>query len=309
MRKIVITGATSFLAIPLIHLLLKNGDFIYAIIRPSSKNLARLPVSLNLKIIELDLKQYSELPNRVDDKIDVFYHMAWEGIRGFDRNDSIKQMINYSASIKAIETAIALGAHTYIGAGSQAEYGIKSGPVFENMIEVPDTEYGKYKLKSKQECETLAQKNNIKFIWPRIFSAYGEYDFPHSLLMTCIQKMLKNEPVLLTECSQQWNYINAKDVANALFLFGLSNCQPGVYNVASKNSRILKHYILEMKDILESSSKLIFGAIPYNSQGKVNLDPKIDKIKNELHWSEQISFRDGIIRLAKIMNEISINDV
>ena len=36
LRKVVATGATSLIALPLLKKLINNGDFVYAVIRPAS---------------------------------------------------------------------------------------------------------------------------------------------------------------------------------------------------------------------------------------------------------------------------------
>ena len=58
MKKIVVTGATSFIGVHLIQALLKKNCFIYAVVRPKSININRLPKSFKLKVIELDINVY-----------------------------------------------------------------------------------------------------------------------------------------------------------------------------------------------------------------------------------------------------------
>jgi nucleoside-diphosphate-sugar epimerase len=99
--------------------------------------------------------------------------------------------LNYIATIKALQVAKELNSAVFIGAGSQSEYGSINGPVDENQLENPVTEYGRFKLKSKQDCENFAKQEDMKFIWTRIFSVYGEYDYENTLIMSCIKKMKK----------------------------------------------------------------------------------------------------------------------
>ena len=60
--KILITGATSIIAVPLIKSLLAQKHEIYAMIRPGSVNAGRLEELKPLKIIELDLNNSDMLP-------------------------------------------------------------------------------------------------------------------------------------------------------------------------------------------------------------------------------------------------------
>lgn len=294
MRKIVVTGATSFIAVHLLKKLLAYGDYVYAIVRPNSKNLYRLPKNKNIKVIELDLKYIDQLSKYIFEDIDILYHFAWEGIRGTARDDIELQRSNYVATEKVINAAKELNSAVFIGAGSQAEYGNIDGLIYEEQLENPATQYGKFKLKSKQYCEEYSKQENIRFIWLRIFSAYGEYDYRNSLIMSCIEKMKKNEVIPLTLCIQKWDYVYVGDIATALLKFGLVKCNNGVYNIGSGQTRILKDYIFELKEILKSSSELKFGAVQYGRTGIPNIEPQIDKINRELRWFPQVSFREGI---------------
>lgn len=298
MRKVVVTGATSFIAVPLIQRLVNNGDYVYAVVRPNSKNLSRIPKHINIKIIEINLDNIENLISFIDEEINVFYHLAWEGIRGNLRNNVDVQIKNYLSSIKVFNIANKLSASIFIGAGSQAEYGIIDGPITEEVIEQPNTEYGRYKLKAMQDCESIAKGVGVKLIWPRIFSVYGEFDYSKSLIMTCIEQMRSNKMIQLTECTHIWNYIYVKDVAEALYLFGVIDCESGVYNIAGANSRVLKDILLDLKGILESKSVLMFGAIPYDNLA-INIYPKIDKIQKAINWKPETTFEDGINNIVK----------
>lgn len=268
MKNVVITGATSFIGVHLINECIKNNCNIFAVVRPHSKNLARIPDHKLVNVIELDKNEIEKITDKVSNrKIDMFYHLAWEGTRVPYRDDPKIQENNYLCAIKAINAAKVLGCNTFIGTGSQAEYGLCSGKVDENYPKNPHTEYGKYKLKAYDELMKIAQKNNMKYIWIRIFSAYGVLDYENTLIMSCLKKMVNNEPIPMTECIQKWNYINVEDVAKILYLFSEKDCENGAYNIASDDYRQLSEFVKEMKKICNSKSQLQFGAIPYNSEG------------------------------------------
>ena len=54
--NIVITGATSFIALKVIERFLKDESIvIYAVVRPSSRNMYKLPKNKRVHIVELDM--------------------------------------------------------------------------------------------------------------------------------------------------------------------------------------------------------------------------------------------------------------
>lgn len=299
MKKVVITGATSFIGVHLIQEWLKKEDCkIYAVIRPNSQNKKRIPPDKRICIIECAMEHYDMLNQKIE-SVDYFFHLAWKGARAPYRDDIEMQHNNYECAIKAMEMSESMGCQFFLGTGSQAEYGITSGLVNEQYPCDPNTAYGREKLHACIDLKSMADKSGIRFIWTRIFSIYGRYDYPKTLFMTALEKMCKNETVEMTAGIQLWDYLNVEDAARAMVLLADSECNSGIYNLASGEYRPLRDFIIEMKETLHSKSLLKFGAIPYGVSGPVNLTPDVHKIKCAISWAPQISFEEGIRSLWK----------
>lgn len=293
MKNVFITGATSFIGVNLINKLLSEDYNVFAIIRQNSSKKNQLPKSKNLSIIELDMENIVNLPNLTDKKCDVFYHLAWNGTRGFTRDDKELQESNYNYSVNVLKTAINMGTSVFISAGSQAEYGLHENQVLETTEEVPVTEYGKAKLEFCNFAKDYCLKNNVRFIEPRFFSLYGYGDFENTLIISIISKMLKNEDVDLTECIQLWNFLHIDDAVNALIKLQESNVS-GVFNFGSDDTRILKDFIFEIYKLTNSKSKLNFGVIPYANGNIINVNPSIKKLRKSINWEPVVSFQKGV---------------
>lgn len=296
MKKVVITGATGFIGVHIVKRFLMDGVWVYAVVRPKSPNKKRLPENSNMHYIELEMDDIGQLAEKVPVSIDCFIHLAWEGTRAPYRDDKALQKRNVLHAIKAMEAAKQLNVSCFIGCGSQAEYGICSGRVDETYQCKPVTEYGKAKYRACNELKKMAEAWGIRFIWTRIFSVYGRYDYPGTLIMSCLDKMLKNEPVRVTECIQLWDYVYVGDVADAFVKLLESVSAEGIYNVASGSTRLLKEYIEQMKRITGSQSIIEYGALPYGKEGPISLNPVVSKLE-KAGWSAVTSFEKGIQQL------------
>lgn len=300
MKKIVITGATSFIGTHLIKEMSRLGKYdIYAIIRPHSVNKYRLDSIYGIHVVECSLADMDKLSDKLPEQIDVFYHLAWEGARRPHRDDAVLQKNNYNAAIKAFTLATAKKCQVFVGAGSQAEYGKTVGAITEDYPTNPITEYGKYKLKAYQDISSLGNESGVAVKWPRIFSAYGRYDYPGTLLMSAIEKFQRNEPLDMTEGVQNWNYLYVRDIAKMLILIGTEKCEDGVYNFASKDNRPLCEYIKELKSVMKSNSDVNFGAVSYGSEGVISFEPIVDKFLKNFHKMKFTLFSNGIQELIK----------
>lgn len=302
MKTILITGATSFIGLNLLNYLL-NDYKIIAIVRSNSQKLEKLPVNVNLSVVELNLEKYDKLPLIITENIYGFIHLAWNGTRGADRENIEIQKLNYKYSISALHSAAKLNAKIFMSAGSQAEYGLQNNIITENTVPKSVTAYGKSKLKFYEYGMEFCKNNNIKFVEPRFFSLYGPGDYEGTLIMSMLDKMLKNEPCDLTDCTQKWNFLNIKDaVAGMKILLESKLVKSGAYNFASNDTRELKNFLLEMKAITKSNSKLNFGAIPHNDSGKYGINPDVTKLL-ATGWKPEVSFENGI---KKLINNIRV---
>ena len=294
MKTILITGATSFIGQHLINSLIDDYKIV-AVVRVNSLKINILPIHKNLSIVQLNMDEYEKLPRILNIKdLYTFIHLSWGGTRGNDRNNEVMQAANYKNSITALHAAAKLGAKIFMSAGSQAEYGQRNSVITENTAPEPATAYGKNKLKFYEYGMKFCAEKNIKFLEPRFFSLYGIGDYEGTLIMSMLAKMLNNEPCDLTDCIQKWNFLNIKDAVNGIkILIENKDVKPGAYNFASNDTRELKSFLLEMKVVTQSNSKLNFGAIPHNDSGKYGINPCINKVL-ATGWKPEVSFESGI---------------
>ncbi len=297
MKNILVTGATSFIGQYLIaELLNDSNNIIYALVRPNSKHKNNLIKFKNVNIIEIDMKNIAILPQKIN-KIDICFHLAWDGTRTLERYDEKLQQSNYMNSIALYDALVKLECKVFIGIGSQAEYGFNDGIITEETETKPNTAYGKYKLFVCNKIMESSLKDNIRFIWGRVFSIYGKGDNDNTLLMTSIKRMKNNEVIDMTLGTQYWNYLYVEDLAKILVILAKNIKAHGIYNLASDDTRKLKFYIEEIKNILKSKSIVNFGAVPYRQEGVVNIRPDISKLMMYVNGFKFSKFADAILKI------------
>lgn len=298
-RTYVITGATSFLGRKLVQRLLAGGNTIYAICRNHGKAVQMLGDNRNLIILECELSRYEQLAEKIV-SADVFIHLAWDGTDHGGRNMADVQRQNVLHCQEALRQAISIGCQLFVEAGSQAEYGILQAMITEESPCKPFSEYGKAKLEVCRNGFDTAEKGSIKYLHLRIFSLYGEDDHPWTLVMSCVQKMLHNEPIDLSACTQNWNFLYVDDAARQIE--GLidnavsnPNYRHEIYNIASNDTRVLKDFVLSMKNVCHSSSLLKFGEVV--PEHLISLNPNVSKTANVVGTIDTVKFENVIHRI------------
>lgn len=304
MKKVILTGGTGMLGLALIQLFIQKKIEVLVIVRPNSKRREALPVSDYVKVMECDLSNLSAVKEQLHDTYDAFFHFAWDGTFGESRNDMQLQNQNVKAALDAVELAKAAGCTTFLGAGSQAEYGrvdgIKLGP---DTPTKPETGYGIGKLCAGQMTRILCQQMGMKHIWVRILSTYGPHDGLHTMVMSGIIKMLNQERPQYTKGEQMWDYLYCEDAARAFYLAAEQGIDGSVYCIGSGQVRPLAEYITVIRDTIDKNIEIGFGEVPYYDKQVMYLCADIENLQRDTGFQPEISFEEGIRRTVQWYKE------
>lgn len=306
----VVTGATSMIGFAAVEQLVKNNVKVYAVVREKSPNLSRLNQFKDINIVECSLDSLAGLTEKIKEKCNVFYHFAWAHT-GAKRDENLKfQTENINFTIDAVNVAAALGCTKFIGAGSQAEYGVVNKPSINEETPVnPCTPYGICKYAACRLAFEQCKRNGIEYVWTRIFSVYGAYNKRSAMVTTCIEKMLKSEETNFTKGEQMWDYMYSKDIGRAFYLLGLYGKNGSVYNIGSGSARPLYEYINLISKYTENTAKINLGAIPYKENAVMNLCADISKLTTDTGFRPMYNFEQGIKEnIEFIKNQLSEKD-
>lgn len=278
----------------LINECIKKGIEVYAVLRASSGKKMRLPESEKLHMVDCSLEELETLPQKIMEKCDIFYHIAW-GNTGENRNSSTElQSRNIAYTLAAVKAAYALGCRRFIGAGSQAEYGpMDVDKISPDSPVNPTTPYGAAKLASGQLARMLCKELGMECIWPRIFSVYGIYEKETTMVASGLRKMLAGEKTSFTPALQRWDYLFSADAGRAYYLIGEKGKDGAVYCVGSGKAAPLKHYIEIMAE-LTGAEETGIGARPYPAGAVMNLCADISSLTADTGFVPEYTFREGI---------------
>ena len=295
--KIAIVGASSFIGKALLRYCSEKDAECIAVGRPgtSAEKIAKdFPKT---SVLAMEMHDYCRLGEYLPG-LDCLVMLSWGGTRGAARMDKALQQNNYTCVLDGIKSAVKHGCKKIIVAGSQAEYGSVDGIITEETTPCPNTEYGKAKLQLYRDASDYCKKQGVKLIEPRFFSLYGIGDSEKTLVMDLISKMMCNQPCDLTKCVQLWDFLYVDDAVEALYDLIASDSAEGIYNFGSGDRRPLKAYVEEVKEVLGSTSKLNYGAVPYPETGMVSIQPDVSRLMDAISWYPKTSFAEGVKKIA-----------
>ncbi len=297
MRKIIVTGATSMIGVALIREAIKRETEVLAVVRKHSPHMNRLPESKLLKVYECDLSSLDTIDD-VSETYDVFYHMGWGHTSKDERDNPILQEPNIKYTLDAVNLAKRLGCRKFIGAGSQAEYGKVDTVITPDTPVNPLTAYGMAKYSAGILSGKLCKQLELIHIWTRIFSVYGCYDREGTMINYAMDRFLKGETAKFSSGEQMWDYLYEDDAGRMFYLIGELVNKNQAYCIASGESKPLKEYIMELRNLCQSDGNCEF-AEQAGDHCTIGLQADINSLVQDIGYKPGILFREGIQKILR----------
>ena len=296
MNKIIVTGATGCVGSAIVRRALAKGMEVTCIVHEGSKRLTNLPQDERVKIVECNLSNYNSL--NIDGQHDAFIHMAWEKTFGASRDDAEAQMRNIQYTLDACHLAKRCGCQVFVGAGSQAEYGLQTVDLTPDLPVNPESGYGIAKYAAGKLSAMLCKSLGIRQNWVRILSAYGPNDGENTLISYVIRELKAGRSPELTKCEQIWDYLYADDAGDAILAIAEKGIDGKAYPLGSGKGRRLSEYIEDIRKVINPAIEVKYGAKDYYPHQPMHLVADIDDLEKDMGWMPSQKFYEGIKALV-----------
>lgn len=292
MKKIIITGATGSIGSATVKSALAKGYDVTCIVHKGTTRLGNIPQSEFVHIVECDVADYNSL--KLIGEFDIFIHLAWEKTYGEKRDDVDIQLNNVKYTLDACRLAKRCGCKAFVGAGSQAEYGVQSTKLSSSIPVQPESGYGIAKYAAGKLALMLCNQLGLKGNWVRIVSVYGPYDGEKTLIKYVINEFKAGRKPSLTKCEQIWDYLYSDDAGEAFVAVGERGVNGKIYVLGSGKGQLLSDYIKQARDVVNPNAEIGFGEIEYFPHQPMHLVADIDNLSIDTGWKPLISFSKGI---------------
>ena len=292
MQNIIVTGATGCVGSAVVRQAIAQGMSVTCMVHKGSQRVSNLLQSEQVHVIECNLSDYYSL--ELEGQYDAFIHLSWEKTYGASRDDADIQTRNIQYTLDAVKLAHRCGCKVFVGAGSQAEYGVQSQNLTPNLPVSPESGYGIAKFAAGKLSAMLCKSLGVRHNWVRILSVYGPNDGENTLISYAIRELKAGRSPELTKCEQIWDYLYADDAGDAILSVAANGVDGKTYPLGSGQGRKLSEYIEEIRQIINPSVKVQYGVKDYYPQQPMHLVADVSELTNDTGWQPRTSFEEGI---------------
>ena len=300
MENILITGASGFIGTNMVEMLSKKQVETYAMVLASDKNgiekLKKISDSINIVTDSVDT-----MINNIDNypQFDSIIHFASVGVD--PKYNDISTMIdtNIKMGCQLIDFAKRNKTKLVINVGSCFEYGRNNGkPLKESDDCHPESFYALTKNMSVELTNEYAKKEGVNLITVRPFGVFGKWENSYRLAPSIIRSGIENEDLDLTAGEQVRDFVNVKDIVNAIYLLSKSKKIKNyeIYNICSDNPVTVRGFVEEIINILGFDiNKFHFGILPYRENEAMQFIGDNTKLKEVINYDFPKNHKDGIM--------------
>lgn len=295
MKKAIVTGANGFVGAAVVGELLSHGVEVLAVVRSQGSSYQNISHLKGVRIIFCALSEITTLETLISDRdIDVFYHLAWDGVSGRARADSKLQLNNVQYAVDCVDVAQKLGCHRFVGAGTLAELDCQSYTPTPGATPNAVSHYATAKITAHYMTKTQCNHRGIQHIWAYISNTYGMGDRSLNFINFAVKSCLTNPNPGFSPATQNYDFVHVSDTVQGLFLLGDRGQNNHPYYIGSGAPGRLKEFILQIRDAVHPDLPIQFGAVPFHGVFH-NLDVfDCTTLMEDTGYTPSMSFPQGL---------------
>jgi UDP-glucuronate decarboxylase len=289
--RVLITGGSGFIGLPLLSALKKQGHTVLALSRRSVEE----DVNSSVTWLRANLNKPSSYQGTVNEfKPEVLIYLAWQDIPDFS---FAKSQNNLHQSLELISYVVDMGScKKILVSGSCFEANQLQGQCEEINKGSASNDFTWAKNAILSWLEMKCKDREIKLAWMRIFYVYGPRQRIKSLIPTILTHLKKGELPDLRTPNNANDFIYIDDVVDAFIKAVTTQYQSSIFNLGSGNStpvievcRIAEKIVLK-QDIL--TEQLRYDT--KNSVCDVDFWADTKQSKKIIKWQSSTTLGEGI---------------
>lgn len=296
MKTVVVTGGNGFVGQYCLPKLIERGYTVHCVSTTRSGADSKGVIWHRVDLLKESCRDLFETIHPTH-----LLHLAWYTEHGKYWNSPV----NFDwlqASMNLFNDFKAAGGKRFINVGTCAEYAWPAHCTEGVTEENPKTVYGRCKKSFTDFIASSATGSQPSTASARIFFLYGPGEPQNRLVPTVIKNLLAGSVPNCTDGLQLRDFMYVEDVARAIS--SLLDCwTTGVVNIASGEPVTIKNLIERIREEINSSVEVKFGALPRSPEDPDVITAACQRLKSEVGFLPKFTLKDG---LQKTINAIKL---
>ena len=256
MEIVLLTGGTGFIGSKVVRRLMGvSGLRVYVLSRYPRKD------DGNVSYIEGDITNIGMLKHQIAKyHPTILCHLAWN-VEGDSRDNTPQEQCWKNWSIALARQFLEAGGKHIVSSGTCFEYDVFQNCLLEESMRTdPHTAYGAAKVDVCSAMQELCRQYGARFVWGRIFYAYGPGEAKRKLLTSLKTTLLSGERFVSKTPEFVVDYIHVEDVAAILVKCITDVSVAGILNICSGQGVRIRDLVLRMAYLFKKEDYVNFSS-------------------------------------------------
>ena len=292
--KLLLTGASGFFGVNLRNLINAHTDRVGGVeLHTTTRSSAA--AKNEQRVHHLDLADHESVHRLMAEvRPTHLCHLAWVGPEHQDRYHSPENHRMADASVAMFEAFRESGGQRLVHLGSCIEYGNDApGVRVETQPLAPDTAYGEAKATVSNFVSELVD-GGLSAAVARPFFCYGPHEQKERLVPSLILALSQGQTIDLTEGRQRRDYLDVRDIAEALLSLLLHQEATGPFNIGAGIGVEVRSIAEHLGRIAGRPELLNFGGRPEGADSAPEIVADIGRITAVTDWKPTITLEQGL---------------
>lgn len=257
--RVAVTGAGGFVGRYVLADLARRSMDVVATTRDLTKLAEWQDI---IRIVDLNLARPKENDYDKLGRPDVLIHLAWDGLPNYRSLHHFETELPHQ--YRFLKGLIEAGLPALLVTGTCFEYGMRSGPLAEDMSTNPSNPYGYAKDALRRQLEFLRLTRPFALTWTRLFYMFGDGQASNSLYSQLKSAIARGDQSFnMSGGEQQRDYLPISEMARLIVDLALLRANAGPVNLCSGTPISVRELVERWLVDNSWNIKLNFGYYPY----------------------------------------------
>lgn len=299
MSRVLVTGASGFIGIPLLRALAEQGEEVHALARHDPPAEVTDLAAVRWHRLDLaDERSLVELLGVIEPE--RLIHLAWyvEHGRFWTAPENVVWVERSLSLLRAFAQA---GGQRAVLLGTCAEYDWSDAgePLSELRSPLaPATLYGVAKDSLRRLASAYSEQAGFELAWGRLFFLYGPREAPGRLVAAVIRSLLAGEQVQTSSGTQRRDFLHVDDVGRALAALAASTAV-GPVNIASGEAVAIGEVVDRIAALTGREELVLRGARADAPNDPPLLAADAARLRDEVGFAARLTLDEGIAQTVE----------